>query len=162
MHAGLMSSEISTTPTGVSTPRPVVVGVDGSDFSIDALRTAQRMASALSAPLRVVAAWRYRAAGFGFPPLGLVPITMNPSPEEEAEAVVSQALRVVFGDEVPANVSTAIMEGAAAEVLIEQSREAELLVVGSRGHGGFVGLLLGSVSSACAQHALSPVLIVHG
>lgn len=145
-----------------SAPRPVVVGIDGSDSSLDALRTAQRMAVALGAPLRVVAAWRYRAAGFGLPPIGLVPVILDPSPKDEARAVMNRSLRAVFGDEAPAGVQTAIIEGSAAETLIDESRSADLLVVGSRGHGGFAGLLLGSVSAACAEHAHSSVLIVHG
>jgi nucleotide-binding universal stress UspA family protein len=156
-----MSTPNPTPPTAPNAPRPVIVGVDGSSFSLDALRSAHRMASALGAPLRVVAAWRYRATGFGLPPLGLVPVMMDPSPKQEAETVLNQALHQVFGEELPATVSAAVVEGGAAEVLIDQSRGAELLVVGSRGHGGFAGLLLGSVSSACAEHAHSPVLIVH-
>ena len=53
-----------------------------------------------------------------------------------------------------------VVEGAAASVLVDESRDAELLVVGSRGHGGFAGLLLGSVSQQCAHHATCPVVII--
>ncbi|MDQ1560876.1 MAG: hypothetical protein QOE85_217, partial [Actinomycetota bacterium] len=52
-------------------------------------------------------------------------------------------------------------EGNADEILIEQSRGAEMLIVGSRGHGGIAGVLLGSVSAKCAEHAHCPVLIIH-
>lgn len=55
-----------------------------------------------------------------------------------------------------------MFRGGAAKVLLNQSAGAQMLVVGSRGHGGFIGLLLGSVSAACAEHARCPVLIVHG
>jgi nucleotide-binding universal stress UspA family protein len=161
VRAGPVHSGLMTTSDNEAPQRPVVVGIDGSDSSIDALRTAQRLAVALGAPLRVVAAWRYRAAGFGLPPLGLVPVMLDPSPKDEAKAVMSRSLKAVFGDEAPAGVQTAIIEGAAAETLIGESRNAELLVVGSRGRGGFAGLLLGSVSAACAEHAHSSVLIVH-
>jgi nucleotide-binding universal stress UspA family protein len=58
--------------------------------------------------------------------------------------------------------STKTLHGPPARTLIEESRNAFMLVLGSRGHGGFAGLLLGSVSTACAQHAHCPVLIMHG
>jgi nucleotide-binding universal stress UspA family protein len=54
-----------------------------------------------------------------------------------------------------------VSEGAPATVLVDESRQADLLVVGSRGHGGFAGLLLGSVSQQCSHHAACPVVIVH-
>lgn len=57
---------------------------------------------------------------------------------------------------------TAWREGNAARVLLEASQGARMLVVGSRGHGGFTGLLLGSVSAACTEHAACPVLVLHG
>jgi hypothetical protein len=66
----------------------------------------------------------------------------------------------VGGDPQP--VDLVVRQGGAAAVLIDQSRDADLLVVGSRGHGGFAGLILGSVSTACAEHAHCPVLVVHG
>jgi nucleotide-binding universal stress UspA family protein len=68
----------------------------------------------------------------------------------------------VFGGDRPAGLVTRVEQGGAARILIDVSQGANLLVVGSRGHGGFAGLLLGSVSSACAEHAACPVLVVHG
>ncbi|MHB1172123.1 MAG: universal stress protein [Lacisediminihabitans sp.] len=68
----------------------------------------------------------------------------------------------VFGDDRPSWFQAAVREGSTTQVLIEQSKGAEMLILGSRGHGGFVGLLLGSVSAACAEHAHCPVLIMHG
>ena len=73
---------------------------------------------------------------------------------------IHDAASTVFGDELPAWFTTSAQNGSAARVLIEASRGAQMLVLGTRGHGGFVGLMLGSVSSACATHAHCPVLIV--
>jgi nucleotide-binding universal stress UspA family protein len=67
----------------------------------------------------------------------------------------------VLGDDPGVVVELLVEEGSAARVLIRESENAELLVVGSRGHGGFVGLLLGSVGQQCAAHARCPVVIVH-
>ena len=71
-------------------------------------------------------------------------------------------MEAVLGADRPADFETVIVEGNPAEVLVHRSEGARVLVVGSRGHGGFAGLLLGSVSSACAERAHCPVLVVHG
>jgi nucleotide-binding universal stress UspA family protein len=109
----------------------------------------------------VVAIWHYRAAGFGLPPIGLVPVMLDPSPRDQAEAALRHCLETVYGADAPAGVTTAVIEGAPTEVLITESDDAEFLVLGSRGHGGFAGLLLGSVSAACAEYAHCPVVVVH-
>src|SRR3954449_548758 len=94
-----------------------------------------------------------------YPMLGFPPIQWNP--EEDAKGVLSQTVIDAFGGEVPPDLERAVLQGQPAEVLAEASRGAEMLVVGSRGRGGFAGLLLGSVSSAVAAHAHCPVLITH-
>ena len=66
-----------------------------------------------------------------------------------------------FGPETPDNVEVRLAQGHPRHVLIEESKSADMLVLGRRGHGGFGGLLLGSVSSACVAHAHCPVLVVH-
>jgi nucleotide-binding universal stress UspA family protein len=131
----------------------IVVGVDGSPRSKDALRQAQRLAKVTGCSLKAVMAWQY-------PMLGLPPIPWDP--EEDAEDVLSQTVIDAFGGEVPPDLERAVVQGQPAQVLAEASRGAEMLVVGSRGRGGFTGLLLGSVSSAVAAHAHCPVLITHG
>lgn len=72
---------------------------------------------------------------------------------------VDEALR---NHEYPVRIHREIVHGHSAQALLDQSAEADLLVVGSRGHGSFYGALLGSVSQQCAQHATCPVVIVRG
>lgn len=81
--------------------------------------------------------------------------------EERAGDVLQEAVIDAFGLEKPRNVHTRLVHGTARSSLIEASKEADLLVLGRRGHGGFAGMLLGSVSSACVSHAHCPVLVVH-
>ncbi|MBS1905845.1 MAG: universal stress protein [Actinobacteria bacterium] len=132
---------------------PILVGVDGSDSSLDALRYATRLSSALGVPLRAVTTWDYPALVDLYPGIGW-------TPDKDAAVLLDAAITDVFAGDPPANLSAAVLAGPAATVLIEESHRAQMLVVGSRGRGGFAGLLLGSVSSACAAHAHCPVLIV--
>jgi len=141
----------------VTSPSPshrVVVGVDGSSASAAALREGARFAAERGAALVAVAAWHV-PVGYGGYPSGWYP-------ELDAKAALDATAKAVFGDTTPANYSQLVREGLPSQVLIEESRGAELLVVGSRGHGGFAGLMLGSVSQACAEYAKCPVLILHG
>src|SRR5699024_9478783 len=82
-------------------------------------------------------------------------------PQSQAEKALAAALSRAFPEEPPLPINTQVMRGPAAGVLIHESKRARMLILGSRGHGGFVGLLLGSVSTACAAHAQCPVLIIH-
>lgn len=83
------------------------------------------------------------------------------APEVDAANILADAVARAFGDEPPLGLTQIVLQGRASRVLIEQSRNAYMLVLGNRGHGGFIGLLLGSVSAACAAHAHCPVLIMH-
>jgi nucleotide-binding universal stress UspA family protein len=83
------------------------------------------------------------------------------SPEGDAQGMLEDTTRKAFGDMVADRLSASTWKGRAAQTLIEVSAGSEMLVLGSRGHGGFAGLMLGSVSAACAAHARCPVLIVH-
>jgi nucleotide-binding universal stress UspA family protein len=132
----------------------IVVGVDGSEASIAALREGVRLATVFHSPLRAVIAWQ-------FPPImgGYLPDDW--SPDADAQLILDDAVQTVFGENVPGWFSGTIREGQPARLLIEESAGAQMLIVGSRGHGGFAGLLLGSVSAACAEHAKCPVLVLH-
>lgn len=131
----------------------IVVGVDGSPSSIEALLYAARMAEALRQPLEVVTAW-------SSPPLDPY-LVFEWSPEKEARETLDSCVDEAFGDRVPHGLLRTVLPGSPARSLIELSAHRSMLVLGSRGRGGFLGLLLGSVSAACAAHAHCPVLIVH-
>ena len=131
----------------------IVVGVDGSDPSIEALRQAAAMARALGSTVTAVACWRYPPAYDNF-------VALEWSPEKDAEQVLEESLSRAYGDHRPAGLRSVVRQGQPASVLIDESADADMLVVGSRGLGGFTGLLLGSVSAAVAAHAHCPVLVV--
>lgn len=133
----------------------IVVGVDWSEASVEALRQAQRMATPLGAKVQAVACWEYPQMYSGYVMMGVEGF------EEGARKVLDDAVAQAFGAEMPANVSSALVRSHPREALIDASRDADMIVVGRRGHGGFGGLLLGSVSSAVVAHAHCPVLVVH-
>jgi nucleotide-binding universal stress UspA family protein len=131
----------------------VVVGVDGSEQSLLALARGAELAEQTGAVLEPIMAWQYPITGNPY-------VLANWSPEEDAAVALNNAIQDAFPHGVPAWVRPALVSGPAPHALIEASRGADLVVVGSRGHGGFAGLLLGSVSSACAEYAHCPVLVM--
>lgn len=136
----------------------VVVGVDGSEPSLRALRFAMKEARMRGARLRVVHA-------FVSPTLqGVrVPVEYFEGLKTAAEAVLDDAVSGVLTSsdgEAPEIVRSVVAEGASA-ALVAESKGADLLVVGSRGLGGFQSLLVGSVSMQCVHHAHCPVTVVH-
>lgn len=139
----------------------VVVGVDGSEPSQHALRWARFLAAATGgATMEAVVGWQ-SAASYSLGDPGMMPIA-GWDPAKDAQTIATETLAEVFGEHRPPSLQVTIREGRAAKVLLDVSVGARMLVVGSRGHGGFAGLLLGSVSAACAEHATCPVLVVHG
>ncbi|WP_329403849.1 universal stress protein [Streptomyces melanogenes] len=135
--------------------RRVVVGVDGSEASYEALRWAVRHARLIRATVEAVAAYDVPgAAGWSAP---AVDADLD---EEQAKKDLVDELRTVLVQTVDVPLTSHVVRGNAAEVLIGASVGAELLVVGNRGRGGFARLLLGSVSLQCAQHASCPVVII--
>ncbi|GAA4038359.1 universal stress protein [Arthrobacter methylotrophus] len=133
----------------------IVVGVDGSEASLEALRQAQNLAVPLGAQVVATAYWEFPQVYGGYVAMGIEDF------EESAGQVLKESLDKVFGPDLPDNVVSRVVRGHARESLIEASREADMIVLGRRGHGGFGGLLVGSVSSACVAHAHCPVLVVH-
>lgn len=134
----------------------IVVGLDGSPQSLVALEWALTEARLRSGRVRVVTAWQYPATGFGLN----VPIWDVEAISQDAQNIQDEALKDAVADGV--DISREILQGPPAPVLLEAAKDADLLIVGSRGRGGFTGLLLGSVSGQVVQHATCPVLVVHG
>jgi|SRR5512145_3367500 nucleotide-binding universal stress UspA family protein len=138
----------------------IVVGVDGSDESKEALRWALEEAELRDASLRVVYAWSdpyVFTPGYGLPE-DFEFDALREKAVERLDAVIAE----VVGATNDAKIEGVVTEGPAGSALVRAAEGADLLVVGSRGHGGFVGLLLGSVSQQCVTHAPCPVLVVRG
>ena len=138
-------------------PRGIVVGVDGSDHGQCALVWAAREAERRRRPLHIVTA--YSVPIFAASGLDGGYATVDDSViREGAEAIIQQAVDKVSGYNI--DVDASVENGDASGVLLEMSETAELLVFGTRGRGGFVGRLLGSVSSALPAHAKCPTVTV--
>jgi nucleotide-binding universal stress UspA family protein len=133
----------------------IVVGVDGSEQSVEALRWAARLAPAFDARLKVVGAWENPPEYVNFVHF------KDDHFDDIARKHVDEAIRKAFDGQVPDGLSTTVEFGHPSKVLVRESEDASMLVVGRRGHGGFQGLLMGSVSSACVAHAHCPVLVIH-
>ncbi|GAU69749.1 hypothetical protein SSP35_14_00830 [Streptomyces sp. NBRC 110611] len=139
----------------------IVVGVDGSESSKEALRWAVHQGRLTHCPVHAVIAWEY-------PPLyGSIgwldaPQELAPDAKVWTGQTLDRAVEEVVGAADAARIRTTVAYGTPAAVLLEAAEDAALLVVGSRGHGGFTGALLGSVSWHCTQHAPCPVVVVRG
>jgi nucleotide-binding universal stress UspA family protein len=138
----------------------IVVGVDHSPDAKAALAFADEEARLRGATLRAVHAWQYGYIGLtgfegGMPAVGGDLKEMQAGAEAALAASVREAL-----PKSHVEIEQRVVQGAPGGVLVNESRDADLLVVGSRGHGGFAQLLLGSVSQQCAHHSECPVVIV--
>lgn len=136
----------------------IVVGVDGSEAALDALRWALDEGRLRSATVEVVLAWR------SSPVTGLASVGAFPARDLVEQAARTQLDEIVdavgLADMTDPVVETRLVESHAAPALLEAAADADLLVVGSRGHGAFAGMLLGSVSQHCVTHAPCPVVVV--
>lgn len=143
---------------GPGGPGPVVVGIDGSELSEAALSSAFEQASQLGTKLKVVHTWTDLASdalnGYGLDADQLQRLA------DEAHEVVAERI-AGFGSDYPdVEIERVVVPDGPANQLIEHATDAQLLVVGSRGRGGFRGLLLGSTSQAVLHKATCPVLVV--
>jgi nucleotide-binding universal stress UspA family protein len=137
--------------------RRIVVGVDGSNGSKTALRWALTQAQLTGATVEAVAAWQSPAMiGYSY---GWVPTPYEgESIAGATEKVLAQTVADLAG--APDRTRTTVAEGPPAQVLLKAAAGADMLVVGSRGHGAFAGMLLGSVSQHCIQHAPCAVAVI--
>jgi nucleotide-binding universal stress UspA family protein len=135
----------------------VVVGVDGSTESVAALKWAGGYAAATGARVRAVMAWHFHST-VG-PTTGRTPKPVT----EEVRAEMTETLTTAIATADPGvSVEPVLGYGHPAEVLVGESDDADLLVVGNRGHGPLSGMLVGSVSINCVTHAHCPVVVVRG
>jgi nucleotide-binding universal stress UspA family protein len=133
----------------------IVVGIDGSAVSVAALVAAARIAAATGAQVDAVACWSVPTAVALPYALGTVDF------ESGARKVLDNAVVAAFGERAPDHVTARLVQGNPRQVLLAASEGADMLVLGRRGHGGFPGLLVGSVSQACIAHARCPVLVMN-
>ena len=135
-------------------PGKIVVGIDGSTASNDALHWAVRQADLTGSPLEVIMTWEWPAS-YGW----AVPIPDDFDPEADTRKALDTAIAGAQSEHPGVKVEGRLVSGHPAPVLVEASKGADLLVVGSRGHGEFVGMLIGSVSEYCVTNAHCPVLV---
>ena len=135
----------------------IVVGVDGSDASNAAVLWARDEAALRHAMLQLVHAWSYPYVDEA---AAMAVYVEEANLTANARAVLDAAIALALDTTERIYVTTKLVHGDAARALLDASADADLLVVGSRGRGGFSGLLLGSVSQQCAHHATCPVVII--
>jgi nucleotide-binding universal stress UspA family protein len=142
----------------VNTWKTIVVGVDGSAHSHKALTWAAAEAADHEADLVVLNVWEHTLP----PPAGSVSVSERyvPDPSQRTAEELVKEITEVLGEDPPVVIQPRVKQGNPAKVLIDQAADADLLVVGTRGHGGFRGLVLGSVSQHVAAYAKCPVAVV--
>jgi nucleotide-binding universal stress UspA family protein len=132
----------------------IVVGIDGSGASFDALDWAGRQAYLTGSRLEIIMTWEWpTTSGWG----GYLPDEFNPS--DGMPGLLAKAADELRSKHRDMEIMSRVVEGHPAPVLVDATKGADLLVVGSRGHGEFVGMLIGSVSEYCVTHAHCPVLV---
>jgi len=142
--------------------RKILVGVDGSEKSTAALRWAAALAAQVGATIEVVTAWQTP-----FPTVELLAIgfkldltELNERPEQIALYRNQKSIAAAYGEPSPAGITQSVQEGYPALLLVEMSKNFDLLVLGNRGHSPIMETFLGSVSMHCLSYAHCPVVIV--
>jgi nucleotide-binding universal stress UspA family protein len=132
----------------------IVVGVDGSPSSLAALEWAVRQAALSGAVVEAVTAWHFPVTA-----VGGYPAVAELNWRENAQVIQDLAVKEALGDDA-SDLVRRVAQGHPVTVLLDAAADADLLVVGSRGHGGFTGMLLGSVSEHVVAHALCAVVVI--
>jgi nucleotide-binding universal stress UspA family protein len=136
----------------------VVFGVDGSDPSRRALLWAARQAAFMRVPLRVVTVWTFPEHPA---PLGIVAhVPWQDELMAEAQITLDALVAELVPEDLGVPIETVVIRGNAAKVLLEQARDADLLVVGRTGQSAVAELVMGSVGERCVRHARSPAVMV--
>lgn len=133
--------------------RRIVVGVDGSTASLRALKWAMRQAELTDASLEVVSAWEWPES------FGWTAVPSGYNPERDAQDLLEPLIAALRTEHPGVSISSTVVEGQPASVLVRASQGADLLVVGSRGHGEIIGMLIGSTSEHCVANAACPVVV---
>jgi len=138
-------------------PGRVVAGIDGSPASIQALRWALTYATFTGCATEVIMAWDWPASR-----ASPSPVLSGGEPEMSAEQLLDHLIEQMRTEFPYQRIEGQVVQGHTAPLLVEASKGADLLVIGSRGHSEFVGMLIGSVSEYCATNAHCPVLVHRG
>ena len=142
--------------TAPAPSRPiVVVGVDGSESSLEALRWAAHYVHVAGGTLQAVISWHY-PVDYGYASVPIADMDLAGWAHEALQSSVAEVEKEYPG----LSITERVLEGPPASVLLEAAEGADLIVVGSRGHGGFAGVLLGSVGTHVVHHATCPVVVV--
>ena len=133
----------------------IIVGVDGSPSSNAALEWAAQEAEIRGSALELIHAWNYPNLGYG----GYVAVLEDF--EKDAAALLDEVVVSVRKNYPNLKLVSSLIQGPTAQTIIDRAKEADMVVVGSRGRGGFSGLLLGSVGQQLVHHCPAPVVIIH-
>lgn len=143
-------------------PSSIVVGYDGSPHARAALEWAMDEARRRNAGVHIVHVWQFPGMALTSYGEATLPVIVPDDIEMAALDVERSARAVAAGIDPEIDVTASVERGQPADVLIRESKGAELVVVGTHGRGGFAGMLLGSVSARVASHAACPVVVIRG
>ncbi|WP_051899089.1 universal stress protein [Sciscionella sediminilitoris] len=145
----------------ISQTKPIIVGIDGSQYSLAALHWALPEARRRACPIRAVLVWRMaQFLSSGPPDLGGLPAMREERPDPIYRQRLEDTVAATDGDRDGSPVSTELLQGKPAETLVSASAHAQLLVLGSHGRGRLADALVGSVAQYCVRHAHCPVVLI--